>query len=126
MKKVLCRVVISIVVLGIAFFLFKNLMQSGVTGQWDLATGDEGCFTGLNFTDGPPRSRVISFDEVTGNTKKVYRGLLETKGNKMTVSVDNFDHIEPFKMIYEQSNDQLILKYSWEDHNYSCTYEKVE
>lgn len=119
---IISGIIIGVIV--IAIIIFINVMRSGVTGEFDFVSGDDGCFTEINFTDGPPSARVVSFSEVIGSTKKVFLGPLKIEGNTMRIKVDNFENIEPLDMNYELKDDQLVVKYPWENNEYVCTYER--
>lgn len=116
----------AIVIIAIALIIFVQTMKSGVTGNYEFASGDDGCFTDFKFTDRPSSARVISFSHVSGHTKTVYLGPIKTKGDTMHITVNNFEDIDPFDMIYELKDDQLTLNYTWENNEYSCMYKKEE
>lgn len=123
-KKIIIIISSIIVILVIALFIFITIGKSGVTGKYNLVSGDEGCFTKFTFTDGPPNTRVVSFSEVTGNSEKMLMGYIKTKKDIMHIEVTNFDNIEPFDLTYEHNNDQLTVTYQWENKDYTCTYEQ--
>lgn len=125
MKKILIIIAVSLVILGLALFLFINSMQSEVEGVWKSTSEEDNCFSRVSFTDGPAETRGIIIDETNGNHKQVWFGIHKVKGKKLSVELSN-PKADPFEMIYKKSGDQLQLDYTWENEEHSCTYENLE
>src|SRR5699024_12758783 len=112
MKKILIIVGICLVVLSLIVIIFINYMKSEITGNWNSVTTEEGCFSSIRFTDGPPSTRVISISETNGNFTQVWFGKHKEKGQQLSVELT--DHkADPFEMTYEIVDDQLKLQYPW-------------
>lgn len=125
MKKILIIVGICLVVLGLIVIIFINSMKSELTGSWDSVTTEDGCFSNIRFTDGPPSTRVISISETNGNHTQVWFGKHKEKGQQLSVELME-PKADPFEMTYNIVDDQLKLQYAWKNEEYSCTYELAE